>query len=438
MSVATWGSILAAIACCFLPLLVKRVLRHRNLEPVADVYLWALALVVMLVVLSKTLALVMMDVWLPEHLSGKVPRPQLQNRTQPWNLAPRAVVKEVDSYWQALPQTAPSPADNPPSLAKVELGKKLFFDRRLSRGDQISCAGCHSLNQSLAGADGLPVSKGVDDQPGSRNAPTVYNAAFQRLLFWDGRANSLEEQALGPLVNPVEMAMPSAAAVEQKLRGIDEYPALFESAFADELGTDEEAITAKRIAQAIASYERTLITSNSPYDRFVRGDRSALSESQQRGMSLFRSLGCAVCHSGPNFSAASIFSTGSGYRVFPVNRDEELEQRYDLIADRGHYNSREGSSEQGERGAWRVPSLRNVALTAPYFHNGSVATLEEAVRVMARLQLGIRLEADAPQEQWRAFWSESEGRFYASAGNVLSNQDVDDLVAFLEGLSDID
>lgn len=327
--------------------------------------------------------------------------------------------------WQALPLQAPAPVDNPWSEAKEQLGRKLFFDKRLSLDSTLSCASCHQLTEDKGGADGQRVSTGIDGQQGSRNAPTVLNAAFQRVLFWDGRAASLEEQALGPLTNPVEMGMPDLAAVEQRLQSLDEYRPLFAVAF-----PEQPVVSAQNLARAIATYERTLITPDSPYDRFVRGDRSALTEQQVRGMALFEAVGCIRCHAGVNFSEAGVSGTTSPYRVFPALAEDVYQQRYQLTADRGLLNDLPDSGI----GVWRIPSLRNVSRTAPYFHNGSVNTLEEAVRVMARVQLGKstsehRADSDA------VYWSSDERRFRSSRYLALTNTEVQELVAFLESLS---
>ncbi|MEW8152951.1 MAG: cytochrome-c peroxidase, partial [Candidatus Thiodiazotropha endolucinida] len=221
-------------------------------------------------------------------------------------------ISKTPYTWQALPTSAPYPEDNPPTAEKIKLGKKLFFDTRLSADGTLSCASCHVLTDDKGGGDGRTASIGIDGKQGTRNAPTVFNAAFQKVLFWDGRASSLEDQAKGPLINPIEMGMPSLDHVVKTVRNIPEYQALFNITF-----PTRPSITIDTIAMAIASYERTLITPDSPYDRFIRGDSSALTEKQIRGMALFESTGCILCHSGPNFSAASLFSDDTPYRIFP-------------------------------------------------------------------------------------------------------------------------
>lgn len=350
------------------------------------------------------------------------PPPQLANDTAPrylWTSLPAQerpvspAPSPVNYHWQTLPEQAPSPAANPTTPAKVALGQQLFRDPLLSRDGTVSCASCHDVD-GLAGADGLPVSVGIDRQSGTRNAPTVWNAAFQSVLFWDGRAASLEEQARGPLTNPLEMDMPSHSAVEERVRGVAHY----RKAFAEIFGAGE-AITIDRIVDAIAAYERTLITTDTPYDRFVRGDPDALTVAQRRGMSLFQSMGCILCHYGPNFSAASLFDSGMPLRIFPVN-PTPYEQHYALLDDGG-------AGDVSGHGAWRVPSLRNVALTGPWLHNGAVTKLEEVVRIMAAAQLG--------RSGHHLRWSQQEGRLQEIDQPAPSAQEVADLVAFLHALS---
>ncbi|MGD9169559.1 MAG: cytochrome-c peroxidase [Candidatus Thiodiazotropha sp.] len=326
--------------------------------------------------------------------------------------------------WQALPTSAPYPKDNPPTIEKIKLGKKLFFDKRLSADSTLSCASCHELSHKKGGGDGLPASIGIDDQQGTRNAPTVLNAAFQKVLFWDGRATSLEDQAKGPLINPIEMGMPSLQHVVKTVRNIPEYIALFALAF-----PNQPAITIDIIAKAIASYERTLITPDSPYDRFVRGDAGALTEKQIRGMALFESTGCILCHAGPNFSAASLFNNDTPYRIFPSIPNTLYEKRHRLTDDLGATPKDSNS----DRGVWRVPSLRNITLTGPYFHNGSVSSLEEAVRIMAQVQLNKAI-SNSDIDDRSIQWLNGKQRLRVETHQALSDTEVEEIVAFLESL----
>ncbi|MEW8508470.1 MAG: cytochrome c peroxidase [Candidatus Thiodiazotropha sp.] len=326
--------------------------------------------------------------------------------------------------WEALPFTAPSPLDNPSTQEKVRLGRTLFFDKRLSADGTLSCASCHEISDTKGGSDGLSASIGIHGQQGTRNAPTVLNAAFQKVLFWDGRAASLEDQAKGPLINPVEMGMPSLDRVVETVCGIPDYGEAFAAAF-----PNQPSITIDNIAKAIAAYERTLITPNSPYDRFVRGDSSALSAQQIRGMALFESTGCILCHSGPNFSAASIFSEDIPFRLFPSVPDTEYEMRHRLSDDPGAASKTVDSAA----GVWRIPSLRNVNRTGPYFHNGSVATLEEAVRIMAHVQLNKTLSNNRIDDS-SIQWLSGDQRLLVAPEQALSDSEVGEIVAFLKAL----
>lgn len=291
---------------------------------------------------------------------------------------------------EALPTTAPAPADNPTTPEKVALGKMLYHDPRLSSTGTVSCASCH--NTMLGGEDNRPNAMGVNGQTGDRSAPTVWNAAFNQVQFWDGRAASLEEQAAGPVTNPIEMGMKSWDDVVARLKSIEGYQEAFEQAFG------KDSISKDTATKAIAAYERTLITPNSPYDNYVNGDASALTEQQIRGMNKATELGCTSCHSGPAFNGPGMF------QKFPVHSSGYFEAKYHFKKDKG---LAEVTQKAEDENLWKVPTWRNVALTAPYFHNGSVKTLDEAVRLMAKLQLDQEL---------------SEG-------------DVADIVAFLNALT---
>lgn len=300
--------------------------------------------------------------------------------------------------FEPLPRRAPEPADNPTTPAKVRLGGMLYMDPRLSSDGTISCNSCHGLGKG--GVDHQSVSDGVGHQQGVRNAPTVFNAAFQSAQFWDGRAPSLEEQAKGPLMNPVEMGNADAGTLVARLKGIPIYQKTFAQVFG---GNDP--LTIDHLVQAIAAFERTLITPDSRFDRFLRGDPTArLSLQEQRGMQTFSTIGCLNCHNGVNFSGPRLPQGQGHYEKFPEHGDNLHVAMYHLADDQGRFQVT-GRAE--DRHMFRVPTLRNVAKTAPYFHNGSVPTLEEAVRVMARTQLNLDLK----------------------------DADIADLTAFLEALS---
>ena len=316
-----------------------------------------------------------------------------------------AISSPALAQWEALPEQAPAPADNPGTAAKVELGRSLFFDPRLSSTGTVSCNSCH--NVMLGGEDNRPVAMGVNGQTGGRSAPTVWNSAFNSSQFWDGRAKSLEEQALGPITNPIEMGIKNHTVAINRIRAIKGYTPLFNKAFGD-----KDSVTIDNLAKAIAAYERSLITPNSPYDRYVKGDKSAMSPQQVKGMKSFASLGCTGCHSGPAFSGPAM-APGTGFFMkFPTYGKNEYVKKYDLMADKG----------RGDKHEWKVPTLRNIALTAPYFHNGKVDTLEEAVRVMARTQLNKKLN-HGQTEDLVAFLNALSGEFPAQPMPVLPATD---------------
>jgi cytochrome c peroxidase len=307
----------------------------------------------------------------------------------------------VAGQWQALPETAPATADNPTTEAKVELGKMLFFDTRFSSTGTVSCFSCHNIMEG--GDDHRPTSMGVHGQVGGRNAPTVWNAAFQSVQFWDGRAATLEEQSKGPPANPVEMGMEDLDAAIGRVRAIPGYRPYFEAAFGK-----GDVITIDNAARAVAAYERTLITPNSPYDRYVKGDKKAMTAQQVRGMETFAAVGCSGCHSGPAFNGAATLPVGQGFFVkFPTYPGSAYDTRYKLTADPGRYTV---TKQEADRNVWRVPTLRNLTYTAPYFHNGSVTSLEEAVRVMGKTQIDKEL-SDAQVRDIVAFLGALDGEF---------------------------
>jgi cytochrome c peroxidase len=302
---------------------------------------------------------------------------------------------------QVLPLKIPVPENNPQNPTKIELGKALYFDPRLSLDGTLSCNSCH--NVMAFGDDGRPVSVGIKGQRGGRGAPTVWNSAFNTVQFWDGRAASLEDQAKGPLTNPIEMGMPSHAAVMERIQKIPGYVEMFKKAFPKE----KDPLTIDHLAKAIASFERTLVTYNSAFDRYKKGQKKALNESQIRGMKLVEEIGCTSCHSGVNFNGEG-FKMGEGhYQPFPQVPGSEYDKKYKLTDDLGRF---EVTKNPEDKNKWRVPTWRNVALTAPYFHNGLVSSLDEAVRVMAKTQLGMDLTQ--PQvEDIVAFLNSLSGEF---------------------------
>lgn len=296
-----------------------------------------------------------------------------------------ALAAGAANAWEALPEIAPAPADNPTTEAKIELGKMLYFDPRISITGTVSCFSCHNVMEG--GDDHRSVSIGVHGQEGGRNAPTVWNAAFLSTQFWDGRAATLEEQAKGPITNPIEMGMPDHSAAIDRVRDIPGYKPYFESAFGK-----GDTITIDNAAKAIATYERTLITPNSPFDRYVTGEKTAMSNEAVRGMNTFADVGCSSCHSGATFAGPAM-PAGTGFRMkFPTFADNQDLEQYGLLDDKGRFES---TGKEADKHLWRVPTLRNLSYTAPYFHNGAVKSLEESVQLMAQAQLN----RDLSQEQ---------------------------------------
>lgn len=278
---------------------------------------------------------------------------------KPKEEAPKGPVPYKISYPLGLDaESANIPKDNPLTEEKIKLGKKLYFEKGMSIDGSLSCASCHIPDKGFA--DPSQFSKGVGGKKGGRQAPTVINRLFSTKQFWDGRAASLEEQALGPVQNPVEMGMPSMAVVKEKLAADPSYVAEFKAAF-----PPDGEITDIHIAHAIASFERTVLSGNSPYDRFVAGDKSAMSESAQRGYALFKDpakANCETCHVGFNFTDENYNNIGVGMAA--------------AKPDLGYYAI---TKLEGHKGAFKTPTLREIASTAPYMHDGSQKTLEEVV-----------------------------------------------------------
>lgn len=254
--------------------------------------------------------------------------------------------------------------------ALVELGKKLYFDPRLSKSGFISCNSCHNL--SLGGTDNLPTSIGHKWQQGPINAPTVLNSSINVAQFWDGRASTLKEQAGGPIANPAEMGFTHELAVAV-LDSIPGYVEEFDRVF----GT--RTIDIDKVTTAIAAFEETLMTPNSRFDKWIIGDKTAMSTTEFEGYRLFRSSGCTMCHNGPAAGGLSFQKMG---RVEPYRTDNPAEGRKGV------------TGRDVDRFLFKVPTIRNVELTYPYFHDGAAATLTDAVDVMGRVQLGRRYSAE--------------------------------------------
>lgn len=277
-----------------------------------------------------------------------------------------ALLERVKGLFAPLPAEVRSDT-NPVTHAKIDLGRMLYYENRLSKNHDLSCNSCHLLDRF--GVDGEPTSPGHKGQRGDRNSPTSFNAALHVAQFWDGRAADVEEQAKGPVLNPVEMAMASEDQVLATLRSIPGYRPLFEAAFPGE----EEPITYDNVARAIGAFERRLLTP-SRFDRFLEGDVTALEEKELRGLELFVETGCTTCHNGVGVGGGMFQRVG-------------LVHPYDT-PDQGRFAV---TQQEADRLVFKVPSLRNVAETGPWFHDGSVQELEEAIRLMGHHQLGKSL-----------------------------------------------
>lgn len=283
-------------------------------------------------------------------------------------------LKRAQALFKPIPAKAPALKDNPANPAKIDLGRKLFFDPRLSSSQLLSCNTCH--NVGLAGADLQETSIGHGWQKGPRNAPTVFNAVFHFAQFWDGRAADLQTQAKGPVQASVEMNSKPVHVV-QTLRSIPGYAPLFKKAFPGE----RSPVTFTNMAKAIEVFEATLLTPDAPFDHYLKGKRTALNSSQEEGLRVFMDKGCAGCHGGIN-------AGGAGYFTFGVREVPSSEIR--PVADLGRFKV---TNTESDKYAFKAPSLRNVAATQPYFHSGKVWNLGEAVAVMGSTQLGTNLSA---------------------------------------------
>jgi len=272
--------------------------------------------------------------------------------------------------FQPLPDKMPGAEQD--TATRVELGKALYFDTRLSENLSQSCNTCHRVDDDLAGVDNEPTSPGAFAKRGDRNSPTVWNAGFHLAQFWDGRAEDLVEQAKGPVLNPVEMAMPSEAVVIERLKAAPDYERLFQQSFPGE----SDPISYENMAHAIAAFERTLI-SRDRFDDFLNGQDAALSSVEKEGLKFFMDYGCTTCHNGPVMGANAYHKSG-------------LVNPYEFEKDKGRFDA---TQDEDDLYKFKVPSLRNVALTYPYFHDGRVPDLQDAVKRMGWMQLGMELSS---------------------------------------------
>lgn len=272
---------------------------------------------------------------------------------------------EVKEYFQPLPDSI---IDVKKNAKLISLGKKLYMDPRLSVNNKISCNSCHRMDKF--GVDNEATSPGHDGRRGDRNSPSSFNAALHVAQFWDGRSKDVEAQALGPILNPIEMGMPDEASVVKKLKAIAEYNSAFKAAFPGK----KDPLTYNNIGVAIGAFERTLITP-SRFDKFLKGNVKILTNIEKRGLKKFMEIGCTSCHSGATVG-------GNDYQKVGLIHEYKTE-------DLGRYNV---TKDEDDKHVFKVPSLRNVAETWPYFHDGKVKTLDEAIRLMAWHQLGEKVD----------------------------------------------
>lgn len=288
--------------------------------------------------------------------------------------ADQALIKRAGQLFGSLPEI--NEAISETEKNKIALGKALYFDARLSKSGVISCNSCHNI--ATYGVDNLPTSPGHKWQFGGRNSPTSFNAALHKMQFWDGRAENVEEQAKGPILNPVEMATPHEDFAVNRIASIPTYETWFKNAFPNK----EKPITYNNIANAIGAFERTLITP-SRFDKYLKGDGNALTADEKKGMETFINVGCVTCHLGNAIG-------GSTFQKFGVNKD--------YWALTGSKNKDEGRKDvtksEADKYFFKVPGLRNIEHTYPYFHDGSIWDLKEAIAIMSEIQLNKKLNAD--------------------------------------------
>ncbi len=280
------------------------------------------------------------------------------------------LLKEAQAVFAKLPDKMPGAEKDTP--ARVELGEKLYFEKAISINKTQACNDCHRVDENKGGVDNRATSKGAEGKLGGRNAPTTLNAGLHIAQFWDGRAPDLAAQAKGPVLNPIEMGMPNEDLVLTRLKEADYLP-LFQKAFPDR----DQPLTYDNYAEAVAAFERTLITRDR-FDDFLSGDMQALNRNEKLGLALFMEIGCAECHKGALLGGTEYRKLGE---VEPYANKEDL-GRFDV------------TKKEEDKYVFKVPSLRNIVITRPYFHDGKVKTLPEAVTLMAKLQLGTELEEE--------------------------------------------
>lgn len=280
-----------------------------------------------------------------------------------------AVFDKAIKIFAILPSEAPN-TENPLTEEKVALGRKLYLDKRLSKDNTQSCNTCHNLE--TYGVDNQPTSAGNNGGLGSRNSPTSFNAALHVAQFWDGRNKDVEEQAGGPILNPVEMEMPDEAAVIKRIKADDEYVKMFAAVYPEE----EDPINYKNITWAIGAFERTLLTP-SPFDAYLAGEKDALTQEQINGLEIFMDAGCTTCHGGALLGGTTFMKFGLFTDYWPLTKSNPI--------DSGKYVV---THKDADLFVFKTPSLRNIEMTYPYFHDGSVADLGEAVQIMSKTEVG--------------------------------------------------
>lgn len=296
-------------------------------------------------------------------VSPAEPQPTADPAAAATNLDPAVLLTRAQAIFKPLPEVMELSAD-PITPERVALGRQLYFEKRLSKNQDVSCNSCHDLTAYGVDSRGGKTSKGHKEQLGGRNSPTSYNAALHVAQFWDGRAVSIEEQAKGPVLNPVEMALPDAQTAVKVIKSIPGYKPLFKAAFP----ADKDPITFDNMAKAVGAFERKLVTKDR-FDKFLQGNATALTEGELRGLSTFMDAGCVACHNGPGLGGAMYQKLG-------------LMKPYETT-DMGRF---EVTKSDADKKVFKVPSLRNIEKTGPYFHDGSKATLAEAVATMGEYQ----------------------------------------------------
>lgn len=300
-------------------------------------------------------------------------------KTAKVNAERSAVHKMAAKFFKVLPSSADNP-ENVLSEQKIALGKALYYDVRLSKDQTQSCNTCHNI--ATYGVDNMPTSKGDNGGFGTRNSPTTFNAALHIAQFWDGRNEDVEEQAGGPILNPVEMAIPDEQFVLDRLKSVDEYKELFAASFPD----DEDPFTYKNLTYAIGAFERTLLTP-SKFDKYISGDSLALNDTEIKGLKTFMDVGCTTCHSGALLGGNMFMKFGLSTNYWELTNSPTI--------DSGKYVV---TKNEADMFVFKVPSLRNIEKTSPYFHDGSVADLKEAIQIMSKTELNKELTTEQVDE----------------------------------------